>query len=80
MLLFTHRGLHHRVWGRVLQGEMKPLLEYSPTDFQRVMDINVVGAFNVLQAVAKVMAEQGGGVVVNTSRWVCVALISVVCI
>ena len=31
------------------------------------MDINVVGAFNMLKAVAKVMAENGGGSIVNTS-------------
>ena len=38
------------------QGQMKPLLEYSSKDMQAVMDINVVGAFNVLQAVAREMA------------------------
>ena len=31
------------------------------------MDINVVGAFNMLKAVAKVMAQNGGGAIVNTS-------------
>ena len=39
-----------------IQGEMKPLLEYPSSDVQAVMDINVVGAFNVLQAVAREMA------------------------
>mmetsp|Transcript_43579 Transcript_43579/g.98523 ORF Transcript_43579/g.98523 Transcript_43579/m.98523 type:complete len:175 (-) Transcript_43579:7-531(-) len=38
---------------------MKPLLEYPAEDVQLVMDINVVGAFNVLQAVARSMATRG---------------------
>ena len=43
------------------QGQMKPLLEYSAKDVQLVMDINVVGGFNVLQACARDMAGRGGG-------------------
>lgn len=42
------------------QGEMKPLLEYSAKDFQLVQDVNVVGAFHVLQSCARAMAQQGG--------------------
>ena len=48
------------------QGAMKPLLDYPGDDFQRVMDINVVGAFRVLQACAKNMAANGGGAIVQT--------------
>ena len=48
------------------QGAMKPLLDYPGDDFQRVMDINVVGAFQVLQACAKNMAAHGGGAIVQT--------------
>ncbi len=48
------------------QGAMKPLLEYPGDDVQRVMDINVVGAFRVLQACAKNMAAHGGGAIVQT--------------
>ena len=48
------------------QGAMKPLLEYPADDVQRVMDINVVGAFRVLQACAKNMASNGGGAIVQT--------------
>ena len=48
------------------QGAMKPLLEYPADDVQRVMDINVVGAFRVLQACAKNMAAHGGGAIVQT--------------
>lgn len=39
------------------QGQISPLLDMDPSDFRRVMDINVTGMFIVLQAVAKVMAE-----------------------
>ena len=48
------------------QGAMKPLLDYPADDVQRVMDINVVGAFRVLQACAKNMAKNGGGAIVQT--------------
>jgi len=48
------------------QGQMKPLLEYPAEDLQLVQDINVVGAFRVLQACAKSMAARGGGAVVQT--------------
>ena len=48
------------------QGAMKPLLEYPADDVQLVMDINVVGAFRVLQACAKNMAANGGGSIVQT--------------
>ncbi len=48
------------------QGAMRPLLDYPGDDFQRVMDINVVGAFRVLQACAKNMARNGGGAIVQT--------------
>ena len=48
------------------QGAMKPLLEYPGDDVQRVMDINVVGAFRVLQACARNMAAHGGGAIVQT--------------
>jgi NAD(P)-dependent dehydrogenase (short-subunit alcohol dehydrogenase family) len=40
------------------QGEIKPTLEYSLNDFTNVMNINVCGMFNVLQTVAKKMAEE----------------------
>merc|ERR1711957_1053466 len=38
------------------QGQIKPTLQYDPTDFANVMNINVTGMFIVLQAVAKRMA------------------------
>jgi NAD(P)-dependent dehydrogenase (short-subunit alcohol dehydrogenase family) len=50
------------------QGEIKPTLDYNPSDFALVMNVNVTGMFIVLQAVARQMAKQdSGGSIVNTS-------------
>jgi NAD(P)-dependent dehydrogenase (short-subunit alcohol dehydrogenase family) len=49
------------------QGVMIPTMEYPEADFQRVMNINVCGSFNVLKAVAQSMKKTGGGVIVNTA-------------
>lgn len=49
------------------QGAVTPTLDYNVADFQRVQDINVVGAFRVLQCVARSMQRTGGGVIVNTA-------------
>ena len=60
-------GPIHLLWNNAgYQGAMKPLLEYPADDVQLVMDINVVGAFRVLQACAKNMAAHGGGAIVQT--------------
>jgi len=49
----------HLLWNNAgYQGQIKPTLEYDPTDFARVMNINVTGMFIVLQSVAKRMAAQ----------------------
>ncbi|GMI01026.1 hypothetical protein TrLO_g473 [Triparma laevis f. longispina] len=47
------------------QGAICPTLEYSITDFSRVMNINVTGMFIVLQACAKLMPS--GSSIVNTA-------------
>jgi NAD(P)-dependent dehydrogenase (short-subunit alcohol dehydrogenase family) len=51
------------------QGQIAPTLEYDPADFAQVMNVNVSGAFNCMQAVAKRMDKQGGGgySIVNTA-------------
>jgi NAD(P)-dependent dehydrogenase (short-subunit alcohol dehydrogenase family) len=50
------------------QGEMRPIQEYQARDFEKVMSVNVVGSFNVLQAVAQAMIARGrGGSIVNTA-------------
>jgi NAD(P)-dependent dehydrogenase (short-subunit alcohol dehydrogenase family) len=42
------------------QGQITPTLQYDPSDFAQVMNVNVTGAFTVMQAVAKRMDKQGG--------------------
>merc|ERR1719401_1661780 len=42
-------------------------MEYDMADFQRVQDVNVVGAFRVIKFVARSMEKTGGGVIVNTA-------------
>jgi len=41
------------------------LLEMDEWDWRRTIDVNLNGSFFTLQSVARVMREQGGGVVVN---------------
>lgn len=48
-----------------------PLIDYTPEEFQKAMDINVKSVFNGSQAAARVMVDQGnGGVILNTSSMV----------
>jgi 3-oxoacyl-[acyl-carrier protein] reductase len=50
---------------KVQEGQLvKQMLE---ADFDRVISINLKGAFNCTQAVAPVMIRQGGGVILNAS-------------
>ena len=50
------------------QGAFASVQDYPGDDFARVMQINVVGAFNVLQRVSRAMITAGrGGAVVNTA-------------
>lgn len=63
------QGPIHLLWNNAgYQGQMKPILEYESMDFKAVLEVNVLGAFHVLKAVARVMAENGGGAIVNTGR------------
>ena len=43
----------------------KPILETSFAEWSRVLAVNLTGAFLTVQAVAPVMARQGGGAVAN---------------
>lgn len=47
-----------------------PLDKYTLEEFQRIMNINVVAPFVCSQAAARIMTEQGGGVIINTSSMV----------
>ncbi len=46
------------------------LYDYSADEFSRIMDLNVNAVFNCSREAAKMMKEQGGGVILNTSSMV----------
>lgn len=46
------------------------LYDYNPDDFLKIMNLNVTAVFNCAQAAAKVMKDQGGGCIINTSSMV----------
>ena len=48
----------------------KSMLEMTDEDFTSVIDINLVGPFKIIREVARVMKENGGGSIVNTSSMV----------
>ncbi|WP_019586003.1 SDR family NAD(P)-dependent oxidoreductase [Deinococcus apachensis] len=39
----------------------KPLLDYTPEEFERVLRVNMGGTFNVLRSAGRAMADGGGG-------------------
>jgi 2-dehydro-3-deoxy-L-rhamnonate dehydrogenase (NAD+) len=57
-LLFNNAGY---------QGAFTPIQDYPEDDFERVLKINLCGAFYVLKACARQMMTQGGGAIVNTA-------------
>lgn len=46
------------------------LLDYTMDEFRKVMDLNVTATFVCSQAAARIMVEQGGGCIINTSSMV----------
>lgn len=46
------------------------LYDYTLDEFSKIMDLNVKAVFVCSQAAARIMKEQGGGVIVNTSSMV----------
>jgi len=42
-----------------------PLLDMDEWDWHRVLDVNLTGAFLMIQSVGRIMREGGGGVIVN---------------
>ena len=46
------------------------LYEYDPAAFEKTMALNVNAVFYACRAVAPIMKEQGGGVIINTSSMV----------
>ena len=51
------------------QGAFAKTPEYPEDDFQKVIDINVVGVFHVLKAAAQHLRESGGGAIVNMASY-----------
>jgi NAD(P)-dependent dehydrogenase (short-subunit alcohol dehydrogenase family) len=46
----------------------KPILQYTSEEFDRVVEVNLKGSFNVLQAAGRVMtAQRGGSIVIFSS-------------
>src|SRR5262249_46187355 len=56
-ILFNNAGVSSRT----------PFLEMTEAEWDRVLDTNLKGQFLVGQAVARHMAERGGGSIINTS-------------
>src|SRR3712207_4355129 len=48
-------------------GHNVPFLEVAVEEFRRGLDVNLTGTFLVSQAAARLMAEAGGGAIVNIS-------------
>ena len=46
------------------------LYDYTVEEFSKIMDLNVKAVFVCSQAAARIMKEQGGGVILNTSSMV----------
>lgn len=46
------------------------LYDYTIEEFSRILDINLKAVFVCSQAAARIMKEQGGGVIINTSSMV----------
>ncbi|MCI6885936.1 MAG: 3-oxoacyl-ACP reductase FabG [Lachnospiraceae bacterium] len=46
------------------------LYEYTVEEFSKILDINVKAVFVCSQAAARIMKDQGGGVIINTSSMV----------
>ncbi|MEX2526115.1 MAG: SDR family NAD(P)-dependent oxidoreductase [Gemmatimonadota bacterium] len=42
----------------------KPILDYTPEEFHKVVDVNLLGTFNVLRSGARILKAAGGGSIV----------------
>lgn len=50
-----------------IEGDIKPIVEYSLESFRRVLDVNVVGVFLGMKHVLPVMLKQNKGSIINTA-------------
>jgi glucose 1-dehydrogenase len=60
-------GIHILVNNAAALGENGPFLEVSQETWERVLRVNLTGPFMCSQAVARVMAQGGGGSIINIS-------------
>ena len=51
------------------QGAFATTAQYPNDDFKKVIDINVVGVFNVLKTAAQRLQRQGGGAIANMASY-----------
>lgn len=50
-----------------------PLYQYTSEEFDKVIDLNVKAVFYAILPVARIMKEQGGGCIINTSSMVSIS-------
>ena len=50
-----------------------PLYNYTPEEFDKVIDLNVKAVFYAILPTARIMKEQGGGCILNTSSMVSIS-------
>lgn len=50
-----------------------PLYDYTAEEFDKVIDLNIKGVFYAILPAAKIMKEQGGGCIINTSSMVSIS-------
>jgi NAD(P)-dependent dehydrogenase (short-subunit alcohol dehydrogenase family) len=50
-----------------IEGDIKPITEYSLESFRKVLDVNVVGVFLGMKHVLPVMLKQNKGSIINTA-------------
>ena len=50
-----------------------PLYDYTAQEFDQVIDLNVKAVFYAILPAAKIMKEQGGGCIINTSSMVSIS-------
>ena len=50
-----------------------PLYDYKAEEFDKVIDLNVKAVFYAILPAAKIMKEQGGGCIINTSSMVSIS-------
>ncbi|WP_049986246.1 SDR family NAD(P)-dependent oxidoreductase [Halobellus rufus] len=60
-------GLDYAFNNAGIGGAQTPITDYDPEDWQRVVDVNLVGVFNCLKPEIEQMQAEDGGAIVNNS-------------